>query len=126
MRIHLTSTQAAARIARHYGGASKPLSKKFGGGNPQILRAWRSKPRHEDSISERKLAAVSFYVWLGQHSSTPIPEGSFPAVFCFEDQSARYPDKGTVKTLLLHGMIEGHQVENELVFSLTSKGREAF
>jgi hypothetical protein len=126
MRIHLTSTQPAARIARHYSGASKPLSKKFGGSNPQILDAWRSEPRNEDSISERKLAAVSFYVWLGQHSCTPLPEGSFPAVFYFDDQCARYPDKGTVKTLLLHGMIEGHLVENELVFSLTSKGREAY
>lgn len=125
MRLNLTISEVEAITAKHYRGASAPLSQIRAGERPDDCDWWRLPMKREQFNSERHAGALSLYLDLAKHCVTRIPKNTFPARFDISDANLVRPDKGFIKmclnsepALLLCSVDKGI-----LLFQLTDAGR---
>jgi hypothetical protein len=122
MKIAMRSADAIRRARQLYDGASLPISVLKEGRDALQIDWWISSPRPEQADSERQQAGLRLYLEIGTQSRPELGETAFPAVMDFDDSAMR-PDKGIIKALIDNGLICGHLLGAQLVFTVTEKGQ---
>ncbi len=124
MQITISSTEALDLIARSYAGASKPISINTRPADAQLLAWWSASGKSETVEQTRKRAALDLYLFIASRAAEDLPSDTFPAAFLFNDKARYRPDKGLIKALLQVRAVEGREINGELCFVLTARGKE--
>lgn len=122
MRINLSRAQADDVYRGEY--CNRLLSYIKDSNSPHDPNWWLTRPKPASSSECRRPAAVRAYLSLSEHAALTLPERIFPAVFGFNDGTRARVDKGTVKQLLVHNLLDYLEEHRELLFRLTTRGVE--
>jgi len=120
MRVNLSRAQADNVCRSEY--PNRLLSDLKYSDSPHDPNWWPTRPKPATSSGCRRPAAVRAYLSLAEYAAQALPVHIFPAVFEFCDGTRARVDKGTVKELLDHDILDYVGEHQELLFCLTADG----